>query len=56
MSIDVRTSDQEPGTVLSQYDTDVDYLSYWTARNYEHRAEMFMKAVQELEKEGAWHR
>lgn len=40
MSIDVRASDQEPGTVLSQYDTDVDYLSYWTARNYEHRAEV----------------
>jgi UDP-N-acetylmuramoylalanine--D-glutamate ligase len=25
-------------------------------RNYEHRAEVFVQAVQELEKEGAWHR
>jgi SAM-dependent methyltransferase len=32
---------QRPAAVLSQYDeADVDYLSYWTARGYEHRAEV----------------
>ena len=32
---------QKPAAVLSQYDEpDVDYLSYWTARGYEHRAEV----------------
>jgi SAM-dependent methyltransferase len=37
----VITSGQETGPVLSEYDTeDVDYLSYWTARSYEHRAEV----------------
>jgi UDP-N-acetylmuramoylalanine--D-glutamate ligase len=25
-------------------------------RNYEHRAEVFVQAVQELEKESVWHR
>ena len=32
---------QKPAAVPSQYDEpDVDYLSYWTARRYEHRAEV----------------
>jgi SAM-dependent methyltransferase len=34
------TSDQEIGTLDPSYDTDVDYRSYWTARSYEHRAEV----------------
>ncbi len=35
------TPDQETvGTLDPSYDTDVDYRSYWTARNYEHRAEV----------------
>ncbi len=35
------TPGEGTGGVLSQYDdTDVNYLSYWTARRYEHRAEV----------------
>ncbi|MGD0925296.1 MAG: class I SAM-dependent methyltransferase [Streptosporangiaceae bacterium] len=40
MSINVVGPRERTSTVLSQYDTDVDYLSYWTARSYEHRAEV----------------
>jgi ubiquinone/menaquinone biosynthesis C-methylase UbiE len=40
MSINVTAPGKGTATVLSQYDTDVDYLSYWTARSYEHRAEV----------------
>lgn len=40
MSISAIAPGKEKNAVPSQYDTDVDYLSYWTARSYEHRAEV----------------
>ena len=40
MSINVLADGKEESAVPSQYDTDVDYVDYWTARSYEHRAEV----------------
>jgi ubiquinone/menaquinone biosynthesis C-methylase UbiE len=40
MSTNVLAHGKEKDTVPSQYDRDVDYLDYWTARSYEHRAEV----------------
>ena len=40
MSLNVLAHGREKDTVPSQYDMDVDYLDYWTARSYEHRAEV----------------
>ena len=40
MTTNVLAHGKEEDTVPSQYDTDVDYLDYWTARSYEHRAEV----------------
>jgi ubiquinone/menaquinone biosynthesis C-methylase UbiE len=40
MAINILAHGKEENAVPSQYDTDVDYLDYWTARSYEHRAEV----------------
>ena len=40
MGTNVLAHGKEESAVPSQYDTDVDYLDYWAARSYEHRAEV----------------